>query len=169
MSLLPWKNSLNVPVSQGRGRAVPFVSLQDEINRLFEDFFAMGRHWSALPTAFDERSFGAAAPPVDVVEMEKAYKVKAELPGMAAEQLDITCSDGYLLIKGEKKAEHEEKGENFLRRESSWGAFQRSIALPEAADMPAAEAHFKDGVLTITVPKKAAAQQQEKKISIKSA
>lgn len=137
------------------------------MNRLFEDFFGPG---GGIPTFFDEsRPTALSSPAVDISETEKGYKIKAELPGMGPENVEITCGDGYLVIKGEKKCESEEKNENFIRRESSYGSFHRSLSLPEIADAGAAEACFKNGVLTITVPKKEAALKKEKKITIKSA
>jgi HSP20 family protein len=168
MSIIPWKNDPSVPVNRiGEGRGMSLSSLQDEVNRLFEDFFGRG---GRIPAFFDEgRSAALSSPAVDISETEKEYKIKAELPGMAPENVDITCGDGYLVIKGEKKCESEEKNENFIRRESSYGSFHRRLSLPDIADAGAAGACFKNGVLTITVPKKEAALKKEKKISIKSA
>lgn len=168
MSIIPWKTSIGVPVRHRSGPGSSMFSLQDEINQLFDDFFGGDTHMPALFA----RAGGApafSAPSVDLLETETGYKLRAELPGIEAEQLDLTIGDGYVTIKGEKKEEHKEEGENFLRRESSYGSFQRSVALPEIADTDKAEASFKNGVLTIAMPKKASAVKKEKKLKVKSA
>ena len=108
-------------------------------------------------------------PAVDVVENEKNFKVKAELAGMKPEDVEISVTDGFLTIKGEKQEETEEKDENYLRRETSYGSFQRVVALPETADCDGADASFKNGVLNIEVPKKPEAIQKPRKLRIKKA
>ena len=95
--------------------------------------------------------------------------MKAELAGMQPEDVEVNVTDGFLTIKGEKKEEKEEKDENYLRRETSYGSFQRTIALPETANTEKAEATFRNGVLSIEVPKKAEAVQKPKKLQIKKA
>ncbi len=104
------------------------------------------------------------APPVDVSETEDAYVVKAELPGMSREDLDITLENNVLRIAGERKFDRDEKKENYHRIERSYGAFSRAFALPTQVDAEKVEATFKDGVLTVTVPK--AEQARPRKISI---
>ena len=97
-----------------------------------------GREWSG----FD--------PKVDVIETEDAVKVEAELPGLAAEDVHVTVSRNVLSIKGEKKQEREEKGDNWYRAERSYGAFERAIPLPQGTDTDQADATFDKGVLTVT-------------------
>ncbi|MGH9363545.1 MAG: Hsp20/alpha crystallin family protein [Thermoanaerobaculia bacterium] len=104
------------------------------------------------------------APPVDVAETDEAFIVKAELPGMNREDLDITLENNVLRISGERKFERDEKKENYHRIERSYGAFSRAFALPSQVDSERVEASFKDGVLTVTVPK--AAQARPRKIAV---
>ncbi|HEX7006529.1 MAG TPA: Hsp20/alpha crystallin family protein [Alphaproteobacteria bacterium] len=143
----------------------PFRSLQREINRVFRDFFDD----ASLP----DWEFGAGftpgiAPKMDIAETDKAFEVTVELPGIDEKDVDISVTDGVLTIKGEKKAETEEKGKNYHRIERSYGSFQRSMALPPTVDIDAIDATFKNGVLTVMLPKSAKAVEKAKKIKIKA-
>lgn len=93
------------------------------------------------------------APLVDIVEDEKEYAVKAELPEMKKEDVRVTVENGILLIKGERKFEKEEKGKKYHRIERAYGTFQRYFTLPEGVDGAKTAAEFKDGVLTVRLPK----------------
>ena len=140
----------------------PFTSLQREMNRLFEEFH---RGFDLEP--FSEE-FGADwMPRVNVSESDKEICVSAELPGMDEKDIDVSLSGDTLTVKGEKKAEKEEKGENWHRTERTFGSFRRDIVLPAAVEAERTEAKFSKGVLTITIPKSREAQQETKKIAIK--
>ena len=95
-----------------------------------------------------------------------SYQITAELPGLDEKDVEVTVADGVLTIKGEKSAEKEEKKKDYYRAERSFGSFKRSFALPEGVDQGKIEANFQKGLLTITMPKVAAAQAQAKKITI---
>ncbi|HVO14859.1 MAG TPA: Hsp20/alpha crystallin family protein [Alphaproteobacteria bacterium] len=143
----------------------PFRSLQKEVNRVFRDFFEEAR----VP----ELGFAAGVTPgisvkMDIAETDKAFEVTAEMPGMDEKDIELSVSDGILTIKGEKKAEKEEKGKNYHRIERSYGSFQRSLALPPTVNVEAIDATFKKGVLTITLPKTAKAVEKAKKIEVKA-
>jgi len=140
----------------------PFALMQSEMHRLFDHFF----DGSEL-APFDRTAGGMAnMPKVDVAETEDAVHVTAELPGLSQADVDVTLSNGNLLIRGEKKAEHEEKQKNYHRIERSYGSFHRSIPLPAEVDRDKVEASFKDGVLNVVLPKAAAAVG--KKISVRT-
>lgn len=160
--LLPFGRT-SVPVSRGGN---PIVAFQDEVNKLFGDFFGelSFPNWERVA----EPSF-ALTPAVDVSESDKEIKVTAELPGIEAKDVQVTAAEGYVTIKGEKKEEKEEKREGYFRQERSYGSFQRVVALPDTANTDKAEAIFKNGVLTLSIPKKAGAQSKERKIEIKQA
>jgi HSP20 family protein len=115
-----------------------------------------------------EISWGKA-PAVDVVEKEKAYQITAELPGMEEQNIDVTFSDGVLRIKGEKTEEKEEKKKDQYLSERRYGSFQRAFRLPDGVDADKIEANFKNGVLTVMLPKTTEAVRSEKKIAIKAA
>lgn len=102
-------------------------------------------------------------PAIDISEDSKSVCVKAEVPGMSEKDLDITYSDGVLNIKGEKKEEYEDKKENSYYRESWYGSFNRSIPLGNNMDWKHVDAHYKNGNLTITIPK---VEGAEKKVKI---
>ncbi len=93
------------------------------------------------------------APCVDISEDDKEFVVKAELPEVKKDDVKVTVEDGTLSIRGERKAEKEEKGKKFHRIERSYGSFERSFALPEAADAGKISSEFKYGVLTVHLPK----------------
>ena len=154
-----------IPVSRERGvagSANPFVSLQREVDRLFDNFT---RGFPSL-AAFDTNG-GALVPSVDVTESDKEIEITAELPGLEEKDVQISIADNILTIRGEKKAEKEEKDKNYRLVERSYGSFERSLELPSGVDADAIKANIAKGVLRVTVPKPAPAQS--KKIEVKSA
>jgi len=143
----------------------PFESLRREVDRLFEDF-QLGSWRSPFGRSlFDVQPFWRGevgwgkAPAVDIVEKEKAYEITAELPGMDESNIDVKFSDGTLTIKGEKRDEKEEKKKDYYLSERRYGSFQRSFGVPDGVDADKIEANFKNGVLTVTLPKTAQAQK----------
>lgn len=121
--------------------------LRREMDRLWEDFFGPGRR--ALQPM--EQIW---APALDVSESGDRVTIKAEVPGMDVKDIEISMVGDVLTIKGEKKAEKEEKGESFHIMERSYGSFSRGVRLPAPVHAEKIEATYKDGVLTITCPKK---------------
>ncbi|GIK40693.1 MAG: hypothetical protein BroJett011_45260 [Chloroflexota bacterium] len=112
-------------------------------------------------------SFGDFSPRVDVTENEKEVRITAELPGLEEKDIDVSLSNDVLTISGEKKAEREDKGDNYYRMERSYGSFHRSIPLPTEVDTDHCDATFKNGVLQITLPK-VHLKESAKKITIKA-
>ena len=151
MKLVPWRRS---------DLAKPWPSLRNEMNRLFDDFFTQ----DFMPQPF--RSMGEWAPALDISETDEAVVVKAELPGLEANDVEVTLQDNVLTIKGEKKEEKEEKSKNFHRVERSYGQFERSFRLPTAVKGDKVEAAFKNGVLTVELPKAEEAKAKSVKIKI---
>jgi len=139
------------------------ITFQQEMNRLFDEFF---RGWGLTPWRGLGEMEWTFSPQVDVVEDDKEIRVSAELPGMDADDVDISIAQGLLTISGEKREEKEDRGKNYYRMERSYGSFRRAIPLPVEVDENKAEAIFKKGVLTITLPK-TAESQAKKRISIK--
>ncbi len=140
----------------------PFVSIQREMNRLFDDFFR-----GFEPAPFEE-AVGRFVPAIDIKEGEKEYTIKAELPGMDEKDVEVILGDNALTIKGEKREEKEDQDKNYYYMERTFGSFQRTIPLPEHVDTQKAEARFKKGILTITLPKTEEARGKGKKIAIKA-
>jgi len=118
-------------------------SLRDELNRLF-DF--------ALPTR-DSGFFSGWTPALDVYDEKDDFVVKAELPGLKKEDIEINVHNGVLTISGERKRETEKKEGQTFRSERYFGRFQRSVTLPALVNVSAVKASYKDGVLTIDLPK----------------
>jgi HSP20 family protein len=153
----------------------PFESLRREVDRLFEDFDRGSWRAPFTRSVFDIEPFwrrewpALSMPAVDIVEHEKDYQISAEVPGMDAGDLEIKLSNGTLTIRGEKKEEKEEKKKNSYLSERHYGSFERSFRVPEGVDADKIEASFKNGVLTVSLPKTAEAQNQEKKITVKAA
>lgn len=133
------------------------VSLRDAMDHLFEDAFITPRNWPML---------GAAELGLDVYETGNEVVVKATLPGIKPEEVDITLTGGVLSISGETKEETEHKDKNYLRRERRYGSFSRSITLPDGLQGDKAEAKFENGVLTLTIPK--SEEVKPKKIQVKA-
>lgn len=121
--------------------------LRNEMDRLWDEYFGPGRR--ALRPLEE-----AWLPAVDVSETGDKITVKAEIPGMEAKDIDISMVGDTLTIKGEKKAEREEKEENYHLVERSYGSFCRSMKLPAVVDADKVEATYKNGVLTVVLPKK---------------
>jgi HSP20 family protein len=124
-------------------------------DRFFQDF--------NLPSFFAEES--EYLPAFDISEKEDEYVVKAELPGIDVKDLDIQFSNGLLTVKGQKKQEKEDKGENYHRIERRYGSFQRSFRIPDNIQEDKIGANYKDGILTLTLPKDAGGKV--KKIEVK--
>jgi len=152
MAFLPRKR----PVDESTGIA----GLQKEMNTLFERFF--GRE--SLPTFFGAQTF---APLLDMVETREAIEVRAELPGISREDLDITVTGDMLTIKGEKKSDREEKESNYHLVERTYGTFQRSVSIPSYVRTDKIAAEFKDGVLTVKLPKKEEVRSKSVKVEVK--
>jgi HSP20 family protein len=135
----------------------PFAALQGEVERLFDDFSR------GLP-AFGSKG---VLPSTDVTETDKEIQVTAELPGLEEKDVQINFADDVLTISGEKKAEKEEKDENYRVVERSYGSFSRSLQLPRGIDPDSIKASMAKGVLKVTVPKPTPAVA--KKIDVKKA
>ena len=107
-------------------------------------------------------------PAIDIVDKTNAYEVTAELPGLNKKDVEVKFANGTLVIKGEKKEEKEEHKTDYFMSERRYGSFQRSFTVPDEVAEDKTEATFKNGVLTVTLPKRPEAQKQEKRIEIKN-
>jgi len=164
--MIPWAGrKKNVPVRIGEGDRSPLFSLHREMNHLFDEF----NHALALPSlgSLEER-LETFSPRLNVSENEKEVRIAVELPGMDENDIDVSLSEGYLTIRGEKRDEREDKKGNYYRMERSYGSFQRTIPLPLEVDEGKTDASFKKGVLNITIPKVEEAQRKVKKIPIQA-
>lgn len=159
MAIVPSKRSEERPLSERSGD--PFNYLRSQINRVFDDFWgesSLMPHHQMAATGF--------SPQVDITETDKEVKVCAEIPGVDSKDIDVSVEDGTLTIKGEKKYEREQNEKGQYRMERSYGAFERTIALPAEVDESKAKAEFKKGVLKLTLPKRPGAASRRKKIPV---
>ena len=132
----------------------PIFGLRREIDRLFEDTFG--------------REGGNFTPAVDIKENESEIRLELELPGLKPDQVEITAENGVLTVRGEKKSERNEGEDNrYHVVERSYGSFTRSFSVPATVDAEKVGAEFKNGVLTVTLPKKEAAKPRQVKIEVK--
>lgn len=138
------------------------VTLQDRMNRLFDQALSRTR-------ADDEEGLTASTwvPAVDIFETADSIVMRAELPGVSRENIDIQVRDNTLTLKGERKFERDVKDENCLRIERSYGAFQRAFNLPTVIQQDKIKAVFRDGVLEVTMPKAEEAKPKQVKIDVK--
>jgi len=162
--LIPWKQARG-PEPAVRNERDPVAALQSDVNRAFADFLRLvNLPMAGWPAAFAGSGVGVQ---VDVEETDKEVKVSAELPGIDEADIDVRVSDGMLVISGEKRADREVDGNGYLLQERSFGRVERAVPVPDGIDADAAEATFKNGVLTITMPKTAQAQSSAKRIPVK--
>jgi HSP20 family protein len=164
--LIPWsrqENRLAEPVNAERDSAThPLLSLHREVNRLFDDVF---RGFGVPSFAGPDRNLGW--PQLELAETDKEFRVTAELPGLDEKDVDIHVEEGVLTIRGEKKAEVEDKERGYSER--SYGRFERRIGLPRDIERDKASATFKKGVLTVTLPRSEAANENVRRIPIHGA
>ncbi|NIX37231.1 MAG: Hsp20 family protein, partial [Nitrospinaceae bacterium] len=139
---------------------------QKEMNQLMDNFSRS--MFSLTPTKWNLPEISATYPKMDISETDKEFKITAELPGMDEKDIDVSVSNDVLTLKGEKKAEKEEKKSNYYRMERSYGTFQRSIPLPAEIEKDQIQATFKKGILTVVIPKSEKAVKERKSIEIKS-
>lgn len=123
------------------------MSLREAMNRLFEDSFIRPSAW---PLPFDGDAFGL---PVDVIEKKDEVLVKASVPGLKPEDIDVSITGDVLTIKGETKSEEKIEDGTYLRQERRYGRFERSLQLPTLVVADKADAKFEHGVLTLKLPK----------------
>lgn len=136
----------------------PFRGSHDtQLNRLFNDFF--GR-------ASQEQNLTTWAPSVDIYEGEHELVVKADLPDIKPEELDIRVENNILTIRGERKFEKKVDEKNYLRVERSYGSFARSFSLANTVNTEAIKADYKDGVLTLSIPKREEAKPKQIKVNV---
>ena len=132
-------------------------SLQTEMNRLFN-------------TVFDAPAAGTGArrwvPAMDLVETADDFVLRADLPGMSQDDVEIEVEDNVLTVSGERKAEHQERQEGFYRMERAFGSFSRSLTLPKGIDAGAVRAAFANGVLEVHIPKPEAAKPRRIEIAV---
>jgi HSP20 family protein len=155
-TLVPWRRIQPERTSR--------VDLYEELDRVFDGF------WRGFGLPAASPAPRAFAPRVDVSETETEYRIEAELPGIQEKDVSVTLENGTLTLSGERKEERESDDEKrgFRHRESFRGRFERAFSLPEDADEKGVAASYKNGVLTVTIPKLPVAKPEVRTIPVKT-
>jgi HSP20 family protein len=162
---MPWREKSQSPATR-EDVFDPFVSLRRELDRLFDDFASGFGNGLFRPTLGDWQGVN---PAIDVAETDKEVVVTADLPGLDQKDLEVTLAGDVLTIKGEKKAEQEQKSGGAHYMERRFGSFSRSVRLPFEVKDGTADAKYDKGVLTVRMPKPVEAQKPLRRIEVKSA
>ncbi|MCM8796534.1 MAG: Hsp20/alpha crystallin family protein [Candidatus Omnitrophica bacterium] len=156
MALIPWR-----PREMWWDPFRDLEAIQNEMNRLFDSSLL---RWSDRDVGLLE---GAWSPAVDIYDSKGNVMVKADIPGMKKDEIEVSVNKDILIIKGEKKQEKETKEKDFVRTERFYGSFNRAIRLPAEVDASKVNATYKNGVLELVLPKKEEAKPKQLKIDIK--
>lgn len=154
--------SLLVP-RRTRRSAAPALRAVPGFEDLFNEFF---RGFEVAPAWPEASRLGEFTPRIDVKETDEAIVVTAELPGLEEKDFDVSLEDDVLTLKGEKRTEHEEKREGYHHVETTSGSFRRAIPLPCEVDADAVKASYKQGVVTVTLPKLPEARRQARNVPV---
>ena len=139
------------------GRVPNFNALQEQVNKLFEGTFnGTGEH-SAITSW---------APAVDIYETENELVLTADLPGILEKEIDVRVENNMLTVRGERQFENKVKEDNYLRVERTYGSFSRSFSLPNTVNTEAISAEYKNGVLTVQLPKRAESKPKQVKVNV---
>ncbi len=160
-TILPKAQQLWPSRALGLARSSPVGWLRDEFDRLLDEI--------AVPLRTVSGATMDVVPAMEMHEEDKAYRLTAELPGMAVADIDISVADGKLRISGEKKEATESKKNGTMISERRYGAFERRVSLPADADAKGIKASFKDGILTVSIKKDEKAASSTQKIAIEAA
>lgn len=147
-TLSHWKKSVPISIKRRKHPLRQAHTVLDKIMDEFYDRFDMSEFFSKKD--FNELSL---APSIDVVDGKESIKIEAEMPGIGVGDLHVSATDNAITIKAEKKVSKKDEGENYLVREIGYGAYERTIPLPESVDIERARASFKKGMLWIDIPK----------------
>jgi HSP20 family protein len=146
-----------MPAITRYGRFGNFSTLQQQVNRLFEN---------VTQGHADEASLATWAPAVDIYETENELVIKADLPDVNEKDLDVRVENNMLTLRGERKFEQKVKEENYLRIERSYGSFSRSFSLPNTVNTETIKAEYKNGALTVELPKRAETKPRQVKVNV---
>ena len=162
--LVPWRGPSS-ELEVRNGYRDPFSALSNRMERLFGDFFD---DFGSGPSHVLDRKTGGFSPSLDLSQTDKEITVSVEVPGIEPKDIKLSLNKDHLTISGHKKEESKDESKHYSRLERCYGSFRRVIALGCPVDQDKTEAEFKNGVLTITLPKRADAVSEPKRIEIKA-
>jgi len=163
---MPWNREKNVPVKYEHD---PITTLHHRVNQVFDEAFRGFSGFGMTPFGFGGNGWGGGPFRVDVTETPEEFRFEAELPGLTDKDVEVDLADNVLTIQGEKSGETEERKGDYRHVEREFGRFSRTFGLPCEVDADHVEATFKNGLLTVRVPKSPQAQQRVKQIPVKPA
>jgi HSP20 family protein len=163
--LIPWGRSNQAPTIYRDSEQNPFLSLHREVNKLFDDVFrGFDSRFGSFPSLSSSNGLNGSWPSVEISDADKEIKVTAEIPGLEEKDVEVLLDDDTLTLRGEKRSETEDKDRHFSER--FYGRFERRIPLGYEVEPDKVAASFKNGVLTVTLPKNEKAQSKVKRIAI---
>lgn len=163
-SLIPWRRGRGA--APARAEESPFDALHREMTSLFDSFFRdVEQTFRGWPAWRGAPAF--VSPSVEVSETDDEVRVTAELPGLTEKDVEVSVDNDVLILRGEKKQEREEKKRSYHLVERAYGRFEREIPLPAGLDLDKVEAKFKNGVLTVVLPKTPEAKSQRRVVPVK--
>lgn len=166
-NIIPWKHrKTDLPARRNEPDA--YTVLHRQMSDLFEWFFHAWEHPFASSADRTPVAAGVYVPSVDVAETDDEVQVTADLPGMTEKDVEVSLDEQTLTLRGEKHADREERKKNWHMVERSYGAFQRTVSLPRGIDAGKIKANFKNGVLTVHLPKTPEAKARKRMIAIES-
>lgn len=143
----------------------PLQTLRRQVGHALDTMYEkIGKHHHAV----SGQVFAGFSPDTDLGESESGFRVEMELPGLNEEDIEVVISDDLLSISGEKRADREVSEQDYRLRERAYGGFRRSFLLPPDLDTEKAQAHYRNGILTVDVPRRPGSRQPVRKIPIKS-
>jgi HSP20 family protein len=157
------------PVARMQRGFDPFQMLRSDIDQLFDDFMGGGAFPALRAMRAGQMPTMMLTPQIDISETDREVQIAAELPGMSADDIEVRLDDGVLTIHGEKRSERKNDKQEYHLAERSYGTFSRYVRLPFSVDPEQVQATFKDGVLTVVVPKPGDVQRKSNKIDVKAA
>lgn len=155
----------NIPITVRSSSNNPFLSLQNELNKVMDDFYGWSEPFNFPVERFESLSL---LPAMDFVEDKESIKIECEMPGMGAEDVKVHIDNGTLTIEGEKTISKQDKDKQYRSREISYGSYKRSLSLPKDVDVSQAKASFKKGMLWIKIPKKPESREQHQELKIEA-
>jgi len=169
-SIVPVKSGDVQTVYPPSSMANPIIQLHSEMDRLFENAFrGFGRSSFSSDFFTHDSAARLLKPKVDIGATDKEYSITVEVPGVSEKDIKVELEDNNMIIRGEKNQEKEEKDKNYYCVERSYGSFQRVLSLPEDAAKEDIQAIFKNGILTIKMPRKAIPKANVRPIEVRKA
>lgn len=154
----------SLPITVSTRSTAPFLPMPAAFDTLIEDFYQEA--FNLATSSFDNWEGLMISPSVDVLEDTNEFKIEVEMPGMGPDDVKLSIEDHKLTIKGDKTSARTDQNQNYVKREIAYGAYQRTVMLPDSVDASQATASFRKGMLWVTLPKRPGSSKRSKEIEI---